>query len=103
MRADGSVAECYARDCNSRHPWFKSKAGPPTSLHTESAITGAKADLMGDRCGLDRFLCERCCTRGVTVIAPLDDTEHCAYGGHANAGLPPTRSQAHLVELGRHP
>jgi len=63
---------------------------------------GADADLVVDRAGLDRFRCDRCGNRGVTVIVHRpDDIEHRAYGGHANAGAPLTYDQALAAEMER--
>ena len=63
---------------------------------------GSDADLVVDRSGLDRFRCERCGSRGVTVIVhPPDDIEHRAYGGHANSGVPLTYDQALAAEMER--
>jgi len=63
---------------------------------------GADTDLVEDRSALQRFRCERCGSRGVTVIVhPPDEIEHRAYGGHANGRASLTYDQALAVELER--
>ncbi|MFD2646369.1 hypothetical protein ACFSX5_01015 [Devosia albogilva] len=63
---------------------------------------GPDTDLVVDRSGLQRFRCERCGSRGVTVIVhPPDEIEHRAYGGHANGRQPLTYDQALAAEMER--
>ncbi len=63
---------------------------------------GPNTDLMADRSGLQRFRCERCGSRGVTVIVhPPDEIEHRAYGGHANGRESLTYDQALAAEMER--
>ncbi len=63
---------------------------------------GGDADLAADRSGLARFRCERCGSRGVTVIVhPPDDIEHRAYGGHANGRTSLTYEQSLAAEMER--